>query len=362
MKKIALFSFCVIALLSAVSACRKNGPEGNAPGQVLLSFDAEEPVTSGVDPDSKITHNLDPNDASKHIITWKKGDQISLMGYVSDVGKANTGNATLYTLHNFSANRFTLRYNDGSKSFNGYFPNFAEIYPATATTDPAYTAAQNRTTIQLWGTWPATTYECTDADTTPKVDNHFRPVTPLGFETEQDGTGWKYAIFFCSPLSNSNKWYNSSVGNPRIDSYYMSPAGGNGTASGIRFRLGCCVARLKLKASKNITNITIVKAEDEWQGFVGPVSTLLANKTNFYINGGCRTRTLTINNGGNLVEAGADDFTDVYFACRGLFSGKHYTFTFEAEDGTKIVKNFTPSTSYTVDSYLLGEFTLNNWE
>ena len=119
---------------------------------------------------------------------------------------------------------------------------------------------------------------------------------------------------------------------------------------------------MKLKASKNITNITIVKAEDEWQGFVGPVSTLLANKTNFYINGGCRTRTLTINNGGNLVEAGADDFTDVYFACRGLFSGKHYTFTFEAEDGTKIVKNFTPSTSYTVDSYLLGEFTLNNWE
>ena len=50
------------------------------------------------------------------------------------------------------------------------------------------------------------------------------------------------------------------------------------------------------------------------------------------------------------------------FACRGLFSGMHYTFTFEAEDGTKVVKNFTPSKNYTVDSYLLGEFTLNNWE
>lgn len=357
MKKIALFFFCAIALLSTVSACRKNGPEGDGNGQVFLTFDVEEPVTSGVEPDTKIIHSLDPENPSTHIITWKKGDEISLMGYVSDVGKANTGNATKYTLHNFSANRYTLRYDDGSNSFNGYFPNFAEIYPATATTDPEYTAAQNRTTIQLWGTWPATTYECANEDATPKVDNLFAPVTPLGFETEQDGTGWKYAIFFCSPLGSSNKWYDSSVGNPRIDSYYM-------TANGIRFRIGCCMARLKLKANKNVTRITINHQEySEWKGFVGPVTKLLANTTNFYIQRGCTGQNLTISNGGILVKADAADFVDVYFACRGLYSGHHYTFTFEAEDGTKVVKNFTPSKAdYTVDSYLLGEFSLNNWE
>jgi hypothetical protein len=358
MKKISIFALLVLV---AFASCKKTEKDSEMnKGQVLLSFEADAPMVSlddNTDPDTKIIHSTDPSDDNIHIIQWKKGDQISLMGLVWDTGKVNTGGGVKYTLHNFSANRFTLRYNDGSKSFNGYFPNFAEIYPATATTAPQTeaTASQNRTTIYLWGTYPATTYECTDTDPTPKVDNKFKPLTPLGFAETQDGTGWPYAIFFASPLSSSNKWYNSSVGQPRIDSYYMS-------ANGVRFRIGCCVARLKLKASKNITNITIVKQEDEWQGFVGPVSTLLANTTNFYISGGCRTRTLTINNGGNLVEADAAEYADVYFACRGLFSGKHYTFTFEAEDGTKCTKQLVPTTNYTVDVYNLGEFTINTWE
>ena len=346
MEKIYFFS--VIAVAVMISACQKAAPEIQDVGQVMLAFDAEapslDPDSQNSDPETKIYHELNPSDPAKHIIKWKKGDQISLMGYVSSTGSYNTGGGVVKTLHNFSANRYTLRYGDGTKSFNGYFPNFAEIYPAVA--DGGFTAAQNRTTIQMWGTWPATTYECTNENTTPQTDNKFRPITPLGFADVQDGTGWKYAIFLCSPLSSSNKWYNSSIGQPRIDSYYMSPAGGNGTASGIRFRIGCCVARLKLKANK---------------GFVGPVVDMLANTTNFYIRTGCETYTLNLNNGGNLVDKNSADYSDVYFACRGLFGGCHYTFTFTAEDGTTHVKTLVPSSDYTVDVYNLGSFEINDW-
>ena len=278
------------------------------------------------------------------------------MGYVNDVGAYNTGGATKYDLVNFSANRFTLQGGDGTKTFKGYFPDFKEMYPAVEGGDK--TASQNRTTLFLMGVYPAVTFTCQNPDN-GTLDKKFTPTSTMSIEPVQDGTGWPYAYFVTSRLKDTSgsadPQYDSSIGHPRIDSYYMSP-------NGIRFRLGCCIARLKLKADKNITSITVEKTEDEWQGFVGPVTVMSIAFGGFTITGGCRTRLLTIENGGNLVVDNDAEYADIYFACRGLFSGKHYTITFTAEDGTTHTSYLNPSSTYGIGVWNLGAFTVNTWE
>ena len=75
----------------------------------------------------------------------------------------------------------------------------------------------------------------------------------------------------------------------------------------------------------------------------------------FGVQDGVGGRILTIENGGVLPS-------EIYFACRLLNTAGEITFTFTAEDNTKVVKKLKPNAQYTpMKIYNLGTIALDNW-
>lgn len=331
MERFLKFLPLVLAAFPLLAACQKETamPEA-APGcekpQVQVTLDVAPPETSSA---TKIVHGTDPSDDTRHLIQWKSGDRFSLLGYVTTQGEHR------HKLHNFSENRFTLTGETGSTQFSGYFPDFREIYP---TTEPSA-----RQIIYLWGIYPAATVSLLTEDVPATSTKTFKPETALGISSTQDGTGWPYCVFFSRTGQN--------------DSYYFNPNAGNG----IKFSLGNCVLRLRVKSTKDIARMELTKGSGGYPYLVGDVTELTGNSASMYISRGCLTTTLTVEGDGNLVAGNQGTFKDIYLAVRALQSGVPYFFTFTAADGTICTRRLLPSAVYGNGVHNLGEMTLSAW-
>lgn len=309
-------------VFAAMVSCQKN----NAQDQILprqikdfpqvgINFDVDSPEAEGADPETKIIHS--ETSAGVHHITWKKGDQFSMFGVINAPADLKG------TAYNFSANRFTLKNGDGTKTFSGYIPDIQTIYGSTSGVQ-----------MNEYCIYPATTVKDFDASGMP--DFNVSPSTKLTLPTTQDGTGWPYCFFFSRTAI--------------ITAATMNPtAGGNG----MKFTLGNLLIRIKLNSSKNVNKIVL--STSDAPVLVGDVSTIHCAYSTMYITAGCATKTLTVENGGTLPD-------DVYFAVRDLRKDKTYTLTFTAEDNTTIVKQFKPSVGYEKKVLSLGTITLDTWE
>lgn len=340
MKRISNNLPVILAVLSLMTACQKENvvPESSfgadAPQEVQVILDVVPPETASVTqaPSSvatKIVHGLDPEDDTKHVIQWKAGDKFSLLGYVTSQGEHR------HKLHNFSENRFTLTGETGSTQFSGYFPDFREIYPTAN--------ASARQIIYLWGIYPAATVSLVSENVPATATKTFQPETPLAISPVQDGTGWPYCVFFSRTGQN--------------DSYYFNPNAGNG----IRFSLGNCVLRLRVKSTKDITRMELTKGSGGNPYLVGDVTELTGTSVSMYISRGCLTTTLTVEGEGTLVTANQADYKDIYLAVRSLQSGVPYFFTFTAADGTSCTRQLLPSAAYGNGVHSLGRMTLSSW-
>lgn len=336
MKRRNLFFFALA--LALLPGCRKEVP---APApvpaypMVEVTFDAAPPEVQ-----TKVSHSLDPGNDAAHVLQWKKGDQISLMGY------SGYGNPDQHTLYNFSSNRFTLQGETGSSKFSGYFPDFATIYD--------YAGTGTRRYVRLWGIHPAVTMTVLKENVPSSATKVFAPESAFSIPAVQDGSGWPYCVFFTNTPTN---FY--------IDSQYMSPQCKNNPA----FSLGNCVLRLKIKSGKDITRITLSKAGDGESYLVGDIVRVEARSTGtpaLLLSDGdglvnCPETTLTVENGGVLVNAGAEEYADVYLSVRALQASVPYYFTFTASDGTTCTKKLVPSSLYGPGVHSLGTMTLSSW-
>ena len=280
----------VVAFISCTKESADNQIDNGATiPQVLVSFDVDEPVA---EPDTRIVHS---ESDGVHTIKWKAGDQFSLFGYVSNTDRK-------FEVLNYSANRYSLVYGNGTKTFKGYVPNVNEIY-----------GANSGVILYQYGIYPATTVEVTGS----QPNYTAKPVTPLTIPAQQDGTGWPYAVFFSR---------TSVLGGG------MNPAAGDG----LTFSLKCVMLRLKVESEKPVVSLTVTT---DAPVLVGDVSTIACSATGMWISTGCATQKLTVSNGSELPN-------DLYFAVRDLRKDCTYTFEFTAEDGSKFTRSLKASRKY----------------
>lgn len=312
-------------VFAAFASCQKNNiQDENLPRQIKdfpqvgLNFDVDSPEAEDADPATKIIHS--ETSAGVHHITWKKGDEFSMFGAISAPAD-HKGTAI-----NFSANRFALKYGDGSKTFSGYIPDIQTMYGSSSGVQ-----------MKEYCIYPATTVQDYDASKVPDLD--VVPSTKLTLPTTQDGTGWPYCFFF-----SATAMITATTMNPTAS--YAS------LGVGMKFSLGNLLIRLKLNSTKNVTKIVL--STSDAPVLVGDVTKIHCAYSSMYISSGCATKTLTVENGGALPD-------DVYFAVRDLRKDKTYTLTFTAEDNTTIVKQFKPSVVYEKKVLSLGTITLDTW-
>ena len=297
----------VVAFISCTKESADNQIDNGATiPQVLVSFDVDEPVA---EPDTRIVHS---ESDGKHTIQWKAGDQFSLFGYVDTRTEVNGVNRKFEVL-NYSANRYSLVYGDGTKTFKGYVPNIKEIY-----------GEGSGVILNQYGIYPATTVNVdrSSEDYTAFKNYYAVPVTSLTIPSQQDGTGWPYAIFF-SRTAKLGEGNNPAAGNA------------DGT-SALVFHLGCAMLRLKIQSEKPVVSVTLTTTAPV---LVGDVTKIECNAVSMWISAGCATKTLTVSNGGVLPN-------DLYFAVRDLRANYTYTFIFTADDGSTFTKTLKASAKY----------------
>lgn len=307
--------FAALCLVVFAIACAKDGLNSATIPMVPVSVTIEDSEI----PQTKVSHTWDGTE-SKHKIAWASGDQFSMYGYLTNSGVEGHNQ---YEVFNFSDYRFTLR--SGYKStFDGYMPDFMGTFGSGKT-------------INHYAVHPAASFDVEHGNgavfnATPK------PSGSLSIPTTQDGTGWSSCI-------------------------YLSRTASTGTSSNsinsLKFSLGNCLLRLKVKANKNITQITIAKGSGGIGYLVGPITKLQGNAESIWISSGCLTTTLTVENGGNLVTADSGEFADLYFAVRKLQKDVPYTFTFTASDNSTLSNTLTPKADYDKGVFSLGEKTLS---
>lgn len=298
----------VVAFISCTKESADNQIDNGATfPQVLVSFDVDEPVA---EPDTRIVHS---ESDGVHTIKWKAGDQFSLFGYVDTRTEVNGVNRRFEVL-NYSANRYSLVHGNGTKTFKGYVPNIKEIY-----------GEGSGVILNQYGIYPATTVNVarSSEDYTAFKNYYAVPVTSLTIPSQQDGTGWPYAIFF-SRTAKLGEGNNPAAGNA------------DGT-SALVFHLGCAMLRLKIQSEKPVVSVTL--STTDAPVLVGDVTKIECNATSMWISNGCAEKTLTVSNGGVLPN-------DLYFAVRDLRKDCTYTFEFTAEDGSTYKRAFIASEKY----------------
>ena len=298
-----ILKFMMAASVVAFISCTKESADNQIDNgatfpQVLVSFDVDEPVA---EPDTRIVHS---ESGGVHTIKWKAGDQFSLFGYVNSATLID-GVSRQYEVVNYSANRYSLVNGDGTKTFNGYFPNLKEIY-----------GEGSKVLLNQYGIYPAATVEVTRSNpASTGFSNYYAvPVTPLAIPADQDGSGWPYALFFSRTAQFSEQYLNPSPP--------LAP---------IIFSLGCVMLRLKVDSEKPVVSVTL--STTDAPVLVGNVTKIECSATGMWIAAGCATKTLTVSNGGVLPN-------DLYFAVRDLRVDKTYTFKFTAQDGSTYEKAF----------------------
>lgn len=302
-----ILKFMMAASVMAFISCTKEGtsnqidPDGPIP-QVLVSFDVDEPVA---EPDTRIVHS---ESEGVHTIKWKAGDQFSLFGYVNSATLID-GVSRQYEVVNYSANRYSLVNGDGSTAFKGYVPDLRQLY-----------GEGTEVLLNQYGIYPAATVEVTRSNpASATFSNYYAvPVTSLTIPSQQDGTGWPYALFFSRTAMFGEQ--------------YMNPVAG-----GLTFSLGCAMLRLKVDSEKPVVSVTL--STTDAPVLVGDVTKIECSSTGMWISAGCTTKTLTVSNGGVLPN-------DLYFAVRELRAGMTYTFKFTAGDGSTYTKVLKPSARY----------------
>lgn len=289
----------VVAFISCTKESADNQIDNGATfPQVLVSFDVDEPVA---EPDTKIVHS---ESDGKHTITWKAGDQFSLFGYVNTDTKVG-GVSRKFEVVNYSANRYSLVYGDGTKTFKGFVPKLGDIF-----------GEGSKVLLNQYGIYPAATVEVSGTD--PVSLYTATTVTPLSIPAQQDGTGWPYAVFFSRTA--------------QFGEQHMNPVAG-----GLTFHLGCAMLRLKIQSEKPVVSVTL--STTDAPVLVGDVTKIACNAVSMWISEGCATKTLTVSNGGVLTN-------DLYFAVRDLRKDCTYTFEFTAEDGSTYKRAFIASENY----------------
>ena len=304
----------VVAFISCTKENASSSVDVNDPmPQVLVSFDVDEPVA---EPDTRIVHS---ESGGVHTIKWKAGDQFSLFGYVNSATQID-GVSRQYEVVNYSANRYSLVNGDGTKTFKGFIPNLGEIY-----------GEGSKVLLNQYGIYPAATVEVTRSNpASATFSNYYAvPVTSLTIPSQQDGTGWPYALFFSRTAMFGEQ--------------YMNPVAG-----GLTFSLGCAMLRLKVDSEKPVVSVTL--STTDAPVLVGDVTKIECSSTGMWISAGCATKTLTVSNGGVLPN-------DLYFAVRDLRKGFTYTFEFTAEDGSTYTKVLEPSAKYEKKVLSLGTVT-----
>lgn len=338
-------SFRIIAALSilAFMSCNKDLDVKNNTPRVITDFptivvecDVDAPVIEAETSTKVYGFVADPvNAPGRHTVKWKAGDQISQFSVVSAKGSTdlNVGDVL-----NFSNLRSTLRGGDGTTSFAMEIPDLMKEYGASSG-------------LQTWlcAFYPATTFS--DIQVTPEVVNNatryhvkVKPVS-LNIPAEQDGTGWKYSIFYARSAAFSAQ--------------YNSPVGGGGS----KFQLLNAILRLKLNSTKNITKVVLTSSTGYMTGELTEVTlnyfhSNTAVYTNTLPSAGCPGKTLTIETGDILPD-------DLYFSIRELREATTYTFTFTAEDGTTTTRSFNNPSGWAnrrwKNVYNLGTLTLDDW-
>lgn len=306
----------VVAFISCTKESADNQIDNGATiPQVLVSFDVDEPVA---EPDTRIVHS---ESDGVHTIKWKAGDQFSLFGYVNTDTKVG-GVSRKYEVVNYSANRYSLVNGDGTRTFKGFVPNLGEIY-----------GVGSKVSLNQYGIYPATTVEVTRSNpASTGFSNYYAvPVTSLTIPSQQDGTGWPYALFFSRTAMFGEQYMNPSPP--------LAP---------ITFSLGCVMLRLKVDSEKPVVSVTL--STTDAPVLVGNVTKIECSATGMWISAGCATKTLTVSNGGVLPN-------DLYFAVRDLRANCTYTFEFTAEDGSTYKRAFKASEKYDKKVLSLGTVT-----
>lgn len=277
---------------------------------VEVDFNADSPDCET--PTTKIAET--ETSEGVHQITWAPGDQFSVFGKITAATKEPS---LVGTFINFSSNRFTLK-GGTKKTFSGFVPDLATMYGGSS----------SGVVMSEYCIHPAVTVG--------NYDGTY--VAPSGMElpTTQDGTGWRYCYFFSRTAS--------------LSALYMNPSP---NASPIKFSLGNLLLRMKLNSEKNVTKIEL--STSDAPVLVGTVEKLRLNDDSFWISNGCGQKKLTIVNGGVLPN-------DVYLAIRELRKDKTYTLTFTAEDGTTIVKSFSPDATKEKKVLNFGTIDLDAWK
>ena len=338
-------SLRIIAALSilALMSCNKDLDVKNNTPRVITDFptmvvecDVDAPVVEAETSTKVYGFVADPvNAPGRHTVKWKAGDQISQFSVVSAKG---TTDLNVGDVLNFSNLRSTLNGADGTTSFAMEIPNLTEEYGKTSG-------------LQTWlcAFYPATTFS--DIQVTPEVVNNatryhvkVKPVS-LNIPAEQDGTGWKYSIFYARSATFSAQ--------------YNSPIGGGGD----NFQLLSVLLRLRLESTKNITKVVLTNTTAYMTGEVKEVTLNYFHGSAVYTNS---TLSAGCDKPGNIltIETGEVLPNDLYFAIRELREGTTYTFTFTAEDGTTQSKSFSNPAGWanrkTRKVLSLGTLTLND--
>lgn len=338
-------SFRIIVALSvlALLSCKKDLNVNNAP-KVITDFPTTEvecevdaPVVDTEVPTKIFGYVADPvNAPGKHTVKWKAGDQISQFSVVSN--KGSVADLNVGDVINFSNFRSTLKNGDGTKVFTMTIPDLMTLY-----------GASSGVATWLCAFYPATTFS--DIQVTPEENNgsmryHVKAIpVSLIIPAVQDGTGWKYSIFYARSATFSAK--------------YNSPVGGGGDD----FQLLSVLLRLRLESTKNITKVVLTNTTAYMTGEVKEVTLNYFHGSAVYTNS---TLSAGCDKPGNIltIETGEVLPNDLYFAIRELREGTTYTFTFTAEDGTTQSKSFSNPAGWanrkTRKVLSLGTLTLND--
>ncbi len=327
------------SVLALISCSKELGDKQNTPKLITdfptttVECDLDAPVVETETSTKVYGYVDDPDNApGKHTVKWKAGDQISQFSVVSN--KGNVTDLNVGDVINFSNLRSTLKNGDGTNTFTMEIPDLKTLY-----------GASSGVATYLCAIYPATTF----SDITTTVDGTKINVTAtpvkLNIPDVQDGTGWKYSVFFARSATFSAQ--------------YNNPTGGGKST----FNLLSTILRLKLNSTKNITKVVLSNTT----GFMtGDVTSVTMNsfhyatdiQKNSSLAAGCPGKTLTIETGDVLPN-------DLYFAIRELRDGTDFTFTFTAEDGTETTRSFSNPAGYANRKFKkvlsLGEITLDDW-
>ena len=313
MKKNIFFALIIVA---SVISCSKADVDNDFSNEVPvvfdfggLEFDAETKILDAVD---DITHNF----------TWEVGDQMTMILYKKPTVAGETSSENVM---NFSStHRFSAKTAGATTKFTGTLPkdNIQEKWGTTGN-------------VPMWAIYPATalTVEATSTASYYKI-------TGPSIPSVQDGTGLKYCYFVAAKPNFSLQYFTTS--NTTQDTQnYPKPD----------FRLSNALIKFTMNSTKSVKKIEIDGTAS--RSYLS--GDIIYYTNSFGVQDGVGGRKLTIENGGVLPS-------EIYFACRLLNTAGEITFTFTAEDNTKVVKNLKPKAQYTsMKIYNLGTITLDNW-